>query len=319
MTTTERIFIVINPKAGSYAADAVRDALERHFPRHLPEGEPFCEIHETGHQDRLVEVVRDACGRGFAMVVAAGGDGTVSGVADGLVGSDVPLGILPLGTANVLAQELGIPLPLEAACALLAGRHDYTRIDAMQVDDHSYFTQVGVGIDALMIRDTPTERKRRFGRLAYIWTALCNLFGFQPRRFHLTIDGATSRPRASQVLVANSGTLGQPPLRWGPDIRPDDGRLDVCIVRARTLTDYLGIFWHVATGQHRRDRRVRYVALREQVVIETIREPLPVQADGEIIGNTPITVRLNPKAVRVIVPVGENSPPRMELTAKAPR
>lgn len=302
-TSTQRIFIVINPKAGSYVADAVRNTLERYFPRNLPEGEPFCEIHETGHDEKLVEVVRDACGRGFAMIVAAGGDGTVSGVADGVVGSDVPLGILPLGTANVLARELGIPVDLDRACALLAGKHSIARIDAMQAGDHSYFTQVGVGIDSIMIRDTPTEKKKRFGRLAYIWSALRCLFGFQPRRFRLTVDGQESHPRASQVLVANSGILGQPPLRWGPDIRPDDGQLDVCVVRARTLLDYAVLFWHVITGQHRRDRRVRYLPARNAITIATHKEPLPVQADGEIIGETPVTVQLAAKVVQVIVPV----------------
>jgi len=303
LTTTQRIFIVINPRAGSYAADAVRNALERYFPRHMPEGEPFCEIHETGHDERLIEVVREACGRGFAMVVAAGGDGTVSGVADGLVGGDVPLGILPLGTANVLARELGIPVDLDKACSLLAGKHEVTRIDAIQVGEQSYFTQVGVGIDAIMIRDTPTEKKKRFGRLAYIWSALRCLFGFQPRRFRLTVDGTEIRPRASQVLIANSGILGQPPLRWGPDIRPDDGQLDLCIVRARTLLDYAVLAWHVLAGQHRRDRRVRYLPVRDAATIATRKDSLPVQGDGEIIGETPVTVRLNAQAVPVIVPV----------------
>jgi YegS/Rv2252/BmrU family lipid kinase len=302
VTATERIFIVVNPKAGSYAADAVRGALERHFPRDVPGGEPFCEIHETGHDEQLIQVVREACGRGFAMVVAAGGDGTVSGVADGLVGSDVPLGILPLGTANVLARELGIPVDLESACALLAGEHGVARVDAMRVGEHSYFTQVGVGIDAIMIRDTPTEKKKRFGRLAYIWSALRCLLGFEPKRFRLTVDGAETRRRASQVLVANSGILGQPPLRWGPDIAPDDGRLDVCVVRARTAFDYVSLAWHVLTGRHRSDPRVRYLGARSEVTIETVRGTLPVQADGEIIGETPVTVRLAAAAVRVIVP-----------------
>ncbi len=303
----KRIFVVINPRAGSYTERVVHDTLERYFPGQPGEREPVCEICETGHGEQLVEMIHDARARGFAMVVAAGGDGTVSGVADGLVGSDVPLGILPLGTANVLARELGIPVDLEGACALLAGEHGIAQLDAMQVGEHSYFTHVGSGIDSLMIRDTPYEGKRRFGRLAYLWTALRNLFGFQPRRFRLTIDGVQSRPRASQVLVANSGILGQPPLVWGPGIRPDDGQLDICVVRARTLLDYLILGWHVLTRQHGRDRRVRYVKSYESVTIETVKTPLPVQADGEIIGETPVTVRLAARAVNIIVPRNRES------------
>ncbi|MHC5539195.1 diacylglycerol/lipid kinase family protein, partial [Singulisphaera rosea] len=100
----------------------------------------------------------------------------------------------------------------------------------------------------------------------------------------------------------NSGILGQPPFRLGPGIEPDDGRLDVCVVRARTVWHYLGIFWHVLLGQHKRNPNVRYLAVTHRVVIST-KHPLPVQADGEIIGETPVEVEILPGAVRVAVPV----------------
>ena len=130
--------------------------------------------------DAIERIAHEAQGRGFEMVVAAGGDGTVSAVAEGLVGTETPLGIIPLGTANVLARELGIPVELEGAVRLLAGAHGVTSIDAMKVGEKHYFTQVGVGIDAMMIRDTRREDKRRFGRIAYIWTALTGSWGSSP-------------------------------------------------------------------------------------------------------------------------------------------
>jgi YegS/Rv2252/BmrU family lipid kinase len=296
----KRIFVVVNPEAGSYTADVVRATLDRYFPT----GDPFCEIHETGKDERIAEVVRDARGRGFDLVIAAGGDGTVSGVANSLVGSEIPLGIVPLGTTNVLARELGIPVDMEGACRLLAGEHAVTAVDAMRVGDQSYFTQIGVGLDAMMIRDTTSERKRRFGKLAYIGAVLKHLFGFQPRRFRVAVDGSVSRPHASEVLVANCGILGQPPFRWGPDIRPDDGRLDVCIIRARTLIDYLVLAWHFLLGLHRSAPNVRYRAAERAVVLDA-RHSLPVQADGEIIGETPVEVAVLPRAVRVVVPTPE--------------
>lgn len=188
------------------------------------------EVHEPSHAEPLIGRIREAVDSGCDLVVAAGGDGTVSSVADALVGTETPLGIIPLGTANVLAGELGIPLDVDASCALLAGDHALTRIDAMEIDGKHYVTQVGVGLDAEMIRGTQGEHKRRFGRLAYLWTAATRLVGLQARRFTLMVDGQTSRPRASQVLVANSGTLGSRPFRWGLDIRPDDGQVDVCLI-----------------------------------------------------------------------------------------
>jgi YegS/Rv2252/BmrU family lipid kinase len=298
-TRTTRVFVILNPVAGTRTAEDVRLALERH----LATGETFCEIHETNLDDRPEELAREARERGFDLVAAAGGDGTVSAVANGLVGSATPLGIIPNGTANVLARELGIPVDLEGACQLLAGAHDFKEVDGMRVGDQHYFTQVGVGIDALMIRDTGREAKRRFGRIAYLWTAFTRLLGFQARRFFLAVDGRKSRHRASQVLVANAGILGQPPFRWGPDIRPDDGRLDVCIIRARNLLDYLKLARYVLLGQHKKSPNVRYLASERDVFIDT-RRPLPVQADGEIIGETPVRVFAAPRAVRVVVPAG---------------
>jgi YegS/Rv2252/BmrU family lipid kinase len=291
------IFVILNPAAGSYSAEVVEMALSHH----LDCGSGGCRVHLARDDDDLTSLARSAAEGGCGMVVAAGGDGTVSAVAEGLVGRDVPLAILPLGTANVLARELGIPVGLEAACELLAGPHATTSTDALEVRGRHFYTQIGVGIDALMIRDTKREHKRRFGRLAYIWAALVRLMGFQPRRFTLVIDGWKTRPRASQVVLANCGTLGQPPLRWGLGILPDDGRIDVCILRARNLLDYVGLARDVLLGWHRRNRNVRYYTAERAVSVGADR-PLPVQADGEIIGETPIEVRIVPRALRVVVP-----------------
>jgi YegS/Rv2252/BmrU family lipid kinase len=275
----------------------VRRVLEEYFPS--PDGS--CQIHELNDREDLTKVIAEARERGLEKVVAAGGDGTISAVANGLIGSEVPLGIIPLGTANVLARELEVPLDLHEACRLVAGAHAVTSLDAMRAGARIYFTQVGIGIDALMIRDTTTELKRRFGRLAYVWTALIALAGFQPRRFSIAVDDKHSRPRASQVVIANCGILGQKPFRWGPDIRPDDGRLDVCIVRARSLLDYVSLFWHVLVGHPGRHRNMRYLSAVRSVAVTTD-SPLPVQADGETIGQTPVQVSLVPGAVQVIVP-----------------
>jgi YegS/Rv2252/BmrU family lipid kinase len=293
------VLVVLNPVAGSSESNLVHQALDRHFAA----AGAMCQVHEAGAGDPIAAVVRAAVQRGCDLVVAAGGDGTVSMVAGGRVAQDrhVPLGILPLGTANVLARELGIPIDLDRACRLLAGQNELIYIDSMKVRDGFFFTQVGVGIDSLMIRDTRREDKRRFGRVAYLWTALLRLLGFQPCRFILRTDGRQRRARACQIVVANSGILGQPPFRWGPDIRPDDGRLDVCIIRARNLFDYLKVAWSVLTSQHRSSPSVRYLTAEHSVHIAT-RHPLPVQGDGEIIGTTPVEITVVRAAVAVVVP-----------------
>jgi YegS/Rv2252/BmrU family lipid kinase len=292
-----RIFVVLNPMAGNSTAAAVRAALDRHFSVDTWEQA----IYETTGDEEISDLVRAALQRGYDLVVAAGGDGTVSEVAEALVHSDVPLGIIPVGTANVLARELGVPLNLEGACALLAGEHTTNSIDGMQVGDKVFFLHIGVGIDSLMIRDTDRTAKRRFGRAAYVWTALKWLLGYQPRRFTIAVDGRRLRPRAAQVLIANGGVLGMPPFRWGPHIRPDDGRIDVCVLSARSLSDYLRVAWQVLIGHRRRSPNIRYYSAERSVIVDADR-PLPIQGDGEILGETPVKVQVIPDAVALVVP-----------------
>ena len=245
-------------------------------------------------------MARKAIERGHELLVAAGGDGTISAVADALIGTTIPLGVIPAGTANVLARELGLPLDARDACRVIAERAHTRRIDAMRVGKRHYLFQVGIGIDSLMIRDTQRLQKQRFGRLAYLWTACTRLLGFQPRRFLIETDGKRRKRRASQVVVANGGVFGMPPYVWGPNIRLDDQRLDVCVVHARTLFDYLGLFWDLFLGRTHANRNMRYYHAEHSILIAT-RKHLPVQADGELIGHTPIRVVLVPQAVTLIV------------------
>jgi len=309
---SQRVFVVLNPMAGSCTADDVRIALERHFGEQIE-----LEIYETtGSDDEdVVSVVHEAVANRYNLVVAAGGDGTVSDVAEGVIGTNVPMGIVPVGTANVFARELDLPLTLDEACALLAGQHTISSVDAMKARGKYFVLQIGIGLDSLMIRDTEREAKRRFGRAAYVWTALTRLVGYQPVRFTIVVDGKRLRPRASQVLIANGGVLGVAPFRWGPNICPDDGRIDVCIVSARTALDYLGLIWHTLLGQQHRDRNVRYLPAAESILINAD-QPLPVQADGEILGETPIRIEVVPDAVSVIVPLPAQAQQEEVLLAK---
>ncbi len=201
---TARVFVVVNAKSGNSSPDQVREA----WKAHQAEGGGESRIHEPREGENIVETVREAVSQGYDTVVAAGGDGTVSAVANGLIGSEARLGIIPLGTANVLARELGIPIALQDACALLNGPNTTTRIDAMKVKEKHYFTQIGIGVDAVMIRDTKVEHKRLLGNAAYIWTATTRFIGFQPHRFSIAADDRRARPRAVQVVLANSGSLG---------------------------------------------------------------------------------------------------------------
>ncbi|MFO0951617.1 MAG: diacylglycerol kinase family protein [Isosphaeraceae bacterium] len=305
---TGRVMVLLNPMSGNAAPDQVRKALEGRFQ------DGRLETHETAAGEDLGDAARRAVEKGFDVVVAAGGDGSVTAVANALVharledGARARLGILPLGTTNVLARELNIPLDLDEAVGLIAGPNATATVDAMRVNGRYYFTQVGIGVDALMIRDTDEASKKRFGPAAYLWTAAKRFVGFQPRRFSISADGRTLRPRAAQVVLANCGALGTSGLRWGEDVRPDDGRVDVCVVRSGSALDYLGVAWSVIRGRHRRDRNLHYLTAAKAVAVHSD-QPLPVQADGEVVGETPVEVRVAPGVLEVVVPVAAGGVP----------
>jgi diacylglycerol kinase (ATP) len=287
-------FIVANPVAGNADTDEVRRLIDQHLP------ESDREIFETTGEEKISEVVAEALERGFDLIVAAGGDGTVSGVAAGLVNQQVPMAILPIGTGNALARELGIPLNLEEAIQLMVGDFDIRAIDGMWVKGWLSVLSVGIGITSMTMQETGREQKRRFGLLAYLWTGLLQLSGLSLNRFELEIDGKIKKVRASEVFISNSRVVGVKPFNLGEDVRPDDGEMAVCVVRARTAWDYVRVVAQLATGQ-RRSKEIDCEQARQKVKVSASRE-LPIQADGEVVGSTPVEVQVVPTAVRVVVP-----------------
>ncbi len=301
----KRVFAVLHPRAGHCHPPSVKASLRRVCNKARWD----LEIYETTGREDLPDTVRDALSRGCNLIVVAGGDGTVSDVAEALVHMDVPMGILPVGTTNVIAKELWIPVVLQDACELLIGEHRITNMDAMQVDNNYYFHTLSAGLASLMIRDTARKHKRAFGTAAYIWTALMKLLGFQRKKFEVKIDGETHHFRASEVVVANSGLLARRPFRLGLDIRVNDGVLDICVIRAPNIFGALALIVTIATRLQKYDRNITYLKARESVSIKT-EEAVLLQADGEIIGETPVDCKVVPKAVKVIVP---RTPPRFSF------
>lgn len=294
---TGPVFAVLNPVAGHNNPSSTRQVLEQHFAAlDWP-----LEFYETTGQDQLAEIVRAAVRRGARLCLAAGGDGTVSAVAAGLIGTNVPLGILPLGTGNVLARELNLPLSLESALHLITGTHQIRHLDAMRAWGRIFLLNVSTGISALAMGDMRPAEKRRFGRLAYVWKGLRRILGAQPYRFTITIDGRPLRARASEVAIPNASTMGLAPLNWGDHINVDDGHVDVCIIRARNLVDYARLAWHAVLHQQRRDPAFRSIVAQRSIVIAA-KNQIPVQGDGEVIGQTPVHIEVLPRAVSVIAP-----------------
>jgi YegS/Rv2252/BmrU family lipid kinase len=292
------IYVVLNPIAGHASADELRKSIESR----LNTGEHLCEIYLTTGKEDIGEITRRAVEQGSSMVVAAGGDGTVTGVVTGLLHTDVPLGIIPVGTGNGLARALGIPLDPMAAIDLLVGPHLDMKLDAMGVNNDVFVLNVSAGISARAMKETPSEEKRRFGVIAYAWTILRNLLGYGPMRYQLTIDNHEVRIRATEVLVSNGALLREPSFPLGPRQLYQDGKFDVYILTARSLIDYLKIIWNFIAHAGKGRSDLRHLSVEKMVAINSLSSPQPVQADGEVIGQTPVEVKVIPSAIRVVVP-----------------
>jgi len=152
-----------------------------------------------------------------------------------------------------------------------------------------------------VLKTVEREEVRRFGRFSYLRRAALEWLGRPPFRFRVTTDGRSTTLRANELMVANCGVLGLKNLRLDPDIHMDDGILNLCHIRAKNLMDYLALGVSMAVGKQKEDPRVHCWQAGSEVRIESDRR-IPVQGDGEVIGYLPVTVRLRPHALNVIIP-----------------
>lgn len=291
-----RALVIINPGSGT----ARREALEAALDRHAASLERRLRLLDEGED--VAGVTRAEASDGYDVVIAAGGDGTVAGVAQAAGEAGVPVLIAPMGTANMLAVQLGLPTGLEGAIELLSRPTGVRQIDGMEIGGRLHLLSVGVGVSAKTIQDLSESDKRRFGVPAYFWTGIASTFTFRPIPCTVSIDGEPRWLRILDVSVLNAGFKHERPIPGFPDVRPDDGRLDVLVVWAPRPMEYMG---HLVRALFRW-RRVRpnvewLTALREVEI--SAREPLPVQADGDLIGELPITIRLVRNAVGIVVPL----------------
>jgi diacylglycerol kinase (ATP) len=184
--------------------------------------------------------------RDFQLVLAAGGDGTVAEVMAAAHQRGLPMGIIPRGTANIVARELKLPAGWRAALRRALERFPATRaVDLVRVNDGYSALAAGIGFDATVMRFTPRALKYWLGRAAYLlagawWLPRAPLFECTIR-----IDGEETHLTAVVVLVVNAGMLGAAPFRFGPNIAIDDGWLDVCVYRPRGMRERAGVLWSI--------------------------------------------------------------------------
>lgn len=288
--------IILNPAAQSDKALRLVDRLDK-----LTKGVKILLSAAPGDAE---QIACDAVAEGYTTIIAAGGDGTVNEVVNGIArgskgGSVKPaLGILPVGTMNVFAMELGIPLnSLEKAWAVIE-QGKTRQLDFPLVGDR-YFVQLGgAGLDAEVVRRTTRESKKALGPLSYLVT-LAQVAGVKPPPITIECDKGESRV-GSFVLFGNGRFYGGPftMFRKGS---PSDGLLDVLVFKNQSPWDLFRYMQAILLGQHAELKDVEY--FQSSTLNLHSQEPVPYELDGEMAGYLPLRVTLDRGALSVLAPI----------------
>lgn len=297
-----RVLMIVSPvtRNGRRAGYIAARALELH--------NVDCVLAETKFPQHATQLASQLTAASeFDAVIAVGGDGTVMEVVTGLAGLSVapPVGIIPAGTANILARTLGIPLrSARAARTLLSS--DVVTVDLGRTHDGRRFALgLGIGLDAAMIGGASSRMKKRFGYAAYVWSAVRAGLSMPAFRARLTVDGTTHELETSSVLIANFGVVVGGLVRFGNGIENNDGVLNACVYSPRSRFDAVRVLWRLVHGDVERDRCFFTVpgrAFRLEFESTTL-----AQADGELLGSSPIDVTVDPGAAHFLVPARQTS------------
>lgn len=254
---------------------------------------------ETTAEDPGRGQCADALAAGADLVLACGGDGTVRACAAALAGGDVPLGLLPAGTGNLLARNLGIPTDLAAAAKVVGAGH-LRRIDVPALDGEPFVVMGGAGFDAQLFERTSDELKSRIGWAAYAIAGARAMRDVDPMRITLEMDGRREVVSGIGVVVGNVGTLTGGIVLM-PDAEPDDGMLDVAILTPRRWFQWIGLGVNVVAG--RRPQPWQLQRRRAAEIVVRWPAQVPVEIDGDLRDPAEVlTFTMSARALDVCVP-----------------
>ncbi len=243
-------------------------------------------------------VAKSLAKEGKRLIIAAGGDGTINEVANGLVGTETRLGIIPLGTANTFANELGIPLSVEAAAQVIRNGHERT-VDVGKVGGRHFVMGAGLGFDAEVIRKVPPDLKRFLGQLAYLLIGNATALTYSFPELVVDVEPAAPEHTGYLVIVSNARFYGGS-FRVAPRASLEDGLLDVLVMKRKKIWNLWAYAATTRYGDVTKLPDVEYFQCRRVEISSD--PPVPIHVDAELAGETPCEFECVPASLRVIVP-----------------
>lgn len=288
--------VIVNPHAGSVGEiEVLRETLERRLPG--------AAVHLTKQAGDARRIAREALASGAELIVAAGGDGTLNEVVNGLAADfgRARLGLLPLGTGNDFARSIDVPADLDAALAILAAGRVRT-VDVARATfgrRRRWFINMSAGGFSGAVSEKATEVKDRWGPLAYLRAAVGTLPQLQGYDAHITLDGEERLDVEAYNVVVSNGRFVAGGIPVAPQSRLDDGRLDLMIAPSATLPELAVLLPQILLGRHTESDRLLF---RKAARIDVESEPpMSFNLDGELIGEGPVRFEVKPRALAVVV------------------
>ena len=303
--------LIYNPRSGQRDLTTDIRAVRKYLVSHGWDVDLFVE----NDAKRITELSREAADAHYDVVIASGGDGTISRVVNGLARTETALGVLPAGTGNAWATEMGIPVSkvftrralLEAADVLL--RSEIRQVDLGTAGKNYFLMWAGVGLDAKVTEEVSWEWRRYIGNLATWITGVQVASEYPGTPAVVSVDGHTFEKRFILTVIGNAQSYAGA-VRMTPIARMDDGLLDVCVFKGKGFSDTLRHLVNIFSQTHMVSPEVDYYQ-GEKITIDS-EQPLPVHLDGDAMGHTPMTFGVAPKSLRVILP--HHPPERLFIT-----
>ena len=306
---TRSACLIFNPVAGQGDSEkdlaTIESLLQSHFE---------LDIQFTTEEVGGGELARRAIANDAKIIIASGGDGTVSAVAEALVETGIPLGTIARGTANAFANALGIPDTIEAACQVIIDGAT-KKVDAAMCNDKPMILLAGIGFEAETVENADREAKNRLGKLAYVLSGLKQLQEFNQFEATINTEEKSITVEAHAITIANAAPASSILAQGTEEVVYDDGLLDVTIVAPRDRMKAIATSFHLlhTATQNEAAKRDDIGYFRTKWIEVTTNPPQKIVLDGEIIGTTPIKVRCIPEGLTIFTPEKKETPAKEKI------
>ena len=297
LTSSPQVLIVYNPAAGQ--SNNLQNTLDRVANLWRDRGWQVQIAATIAPGDATIKA-QQAAQAGYNIVIAAGGDGTVNEVMNGLVGTSTALGTLPLGTVNIWAREMGLSMDLHKAAESLTNS-ELAQIDVGMAGNRYFLLMAGIGFDAAVTATVSTAEKKMLGAIAYIKQAIQVAWNFRGVRLKLRIDGKRVRGKILMVVIGNSQLYGGV-VKFTAHATIDDGLLDVCVIKGRGMLSAPRRLISIFARHYNRDPLVKYYQAKQIEIRGKRGKDLPVQVDGDYLSTTPMSFQVVPSSLWILVP-----------------